>query len=217
MESPRLWLAHRNGLFSLIREVNGLANVEEALNLGKGVIIIGPHLGSWELVSLYCSANHTITSLYRPLRHGGLEELVINGRNRLGAKLVPTDAHGVRELARALKNNELIGIPPDQDPRDAGGLFAPFFGIKTNTITLASRLALKSGARQIFCVAERLSWGRGFKIHFEPIEIAEGADIEQHLRAINHKVETMVQRTPQQYQWSYKRFRTRPEGEKELY
>ena len=220
MESPRLWLTSRNKLLTVVNNVSGLDSLEQALHHGKGVIIVGPHLGSWELVSLYCSAHYPMTSLYRPLRQRGLEDIVVSGRKRLGAKLVPTDASGVRKLAQALKNNELIGIPPDQDPRDSGGIFAPFFGIEANTMTLASRLALKSDARQILCVAKRQSWGRGFSIHFQPIESADGAKddgVEQNITAINTGVETMVRQIPQQYQWGYKRFRSRPEGAPKIY
>ena len=217
-ESPHLWHTSREKLPALVSNVSGLEHIEEARHHGKGALLIIPHLGSWEMVGLYCSAHYPMTSLYRPLRQGGeLDELVISGRNHLGAKLVPTDAGGVRKLAQALRNNELVAILPDQDPRDSGGLFAPFFGIEANTMTLASRLALKSGARQILCVAKRRSWGRGFTLHFQPIEIAQGDGLEQNIATINSSIEAIVRHLPQQYQWTYKRFRTRPEGEPKIY
>lgn len=217
MESPRFWLTSREGALTQVSNVGGREHLDEGLSHNNGVIVIVPHLGSWELVGLYCSSLFPMTSLYRPPRQQGLEDILINGRTKLGAKLVPTDIKGVRQLARALKDNELVAILPDQDPRDSGGLFAPFFGIETNTMTLASRLGMKSGARLVICVAERLSWGRGFNIHFQPLEISSEAKIDEHVAAINQGVESFVRRIPQQYQWGYKRFRTRPDGEEEIY
>ncbi len=215
-ESPILWLAGRERTLALVREERGRELIDAARQQGKGVIIIGPHLGSWEMVSLYCSAHYPMTSLYRPLRQGSMEPQVLAGRTRFGARLVPTDARGVRALFKALADNELVGIPPDQDPREAGGVFAPFFNLQANTMTLLSRLALKSGAVPVLCVAERLSWGRGFRMHYQPLPF-EGQTLEEHVAAINRAVEALVRRFPEQYQWSYKRFRTRPEGEASLY
>ena len=217
MESPILWFSERKDLLKIVAHEFGSDVIKEALSHQKGVVIIVPHLGSWELVSLYCSTLHPTTSLYRPLRHGDLEDMVVKGRKHLGAKLAQTNANGVRALSRALRNNEFIAIPPDQDPRDNGGLFIPFFGIETNTITLASRLALKSGANLVVCIAERLAWGRGFAIHFQALDLTNISEIKAHVTAINQHVEASVRRMPQQYQWSYKRFRTRPEGDAEIY
>ena len=216
MESPIMWLSSRERTLSLVREEIGKEVMQAALAKGKGVIVVAPHLGSWELVSLYCSTHYPITSLYRPLRRPEVEPLVLKGRTRFGAELVPTDTKGVRSLFQALAANELVGIPPDQDPRDAGGVFVPFFGIQANTMTLVSRLAQKSGAEMVLAIAERLSWGRGFRMHYLPLQIEEES-MEGHVAAITRAVEAATGRFPAQYQWSYKRFRTRPEGEGAIY
>ncbi len=216
MESPIMWLSNRARTLSLVREVVGKEVMQAALAKGKGVIVVAPHLGSWELVSLYCSTQYPITSLYRPLRRPEVEPLVLKGRTRFGAELVPTDTKGVRSLFQALAANELVGIPPDQDPRDSGGVFVPFFGIQANTMTLVSRLAQKSGAAMVLAIAERLSWGRGFRMHYLPLEIEEES-MESHVAAITRAVEAAIGRFPAQYQWSYKRLRTRPEGEGAIY
>jgi len=217
LESPLLWLSDRERPLSLVREVIGKEVLEAALAKGKGVLVVIPHLGSWELVGLYCSSSYPMTSLYRPLRKSVLEPLVLEGRTRYGAKLVPTNTRGVRARFQALAAKELVGILPDQDPRDSGGVFAPFFGIQANTMTLASRLAQKSGAAMVLGIAERLSWGRGFRMHYLPLDIEEGKALEEHVAAINRAVEQAIRCFPQQYQWSYKRFRTRPEGEGAVY
>jgi KDO2-lipid IV(A) lauroyltransferase len=85
-------------------------------------------------------------------------------------------------------------------------------------MTLLPRLAHKSGAAMLYCFAERLSWGRGFRLHFLPAPAAiAGDDVTAAATALNEGVEECVRIAPAQYQWAYKRFRTRPEGEPSLY
>jgi KDO2-lipid IV(A) lauroyltransferase len=214
-ETPIIWFSSPQRFNRLVVESVG---EEQLAAIGHGALIVGPHLGSWEMVSLYCSAHYPMTSLYRPLRQPRLERPVRSARERFGAQLVPTDAKGIRALFAALKAGGLVGIPPDQDPRDSGGEFAPFFGLQANTMTLLPRLVSKSGARPLLTVAERLPWGRGFRLHFiaMPQEVGSG-DAAVAVRAINESVEQAVRRWPAQYQWIYKRFRSRPPGEEPFY
>jgi KDO2-lipid IV(A) lauroyltransferase len=159
-----------------------------------------------------------MTSLYRPPRQAYLGKLIRQGRERAGASLVPTDAGGVRALYKALGRGELIAILPDQDPDRAAGVFAPFFGVQANTMTLLSRLASKSDATVLMAYAERLANGEGYHLHFENTEDAL-ADTDTLLATtqLNHAVEQCALQHPAQYQWAYKRFKTRPEGEGRFY
>lgn len=217
LETPLLWFASRERLLGLIREVRGEAVLERARTAG-GVVMVTPHLGSWELGGLYLSLRHGITSLYRPPRRAALEATIRTARERLGARLVPTDAGGIRKLYQALVRGELIGILPDQDPRAQGGAFAPFFGVPANTMTLLPRLAHKGRAPVVFGFAERLPWGGGFRVHYLPAPTGiDSDDPAIAAAALNRGVEQCVRLAPAQYQWSYKRFRTRPPGEPPLY
>lgn len=147
-----------------------------------------------------------------------LDTTVRQARERFGATLVPTTTQGVRGLYQALRDGELVAILPDQDPRDGSGVFAPFFGVQAYTMTLLARLAKKSGAPILFCYAEWLPKGEGFHLHFIPAEWdATQCDIETNTQRINAGVEQCIKQCPTQYQWGYKRFRTRPEGEESLY
>ncbi|ALP54336.1 hypothetical protein Tel_14935 [Candidatus Tenderia electrophaga] len=217
-ESGRLWLGNQQRFAELVATVHGGQHLQHALAQSKGVILAIPHLGNWEVIGLYCSSHYPMTSLYRPPRQAALDALIRRAREHFGAKLVPTTAKGVRALYQALAHNEVVAILPDQDPRDSGGQFAPFFGIQANTMTLLSRLAGKSGATVLCCYAERLPRARGFAIHFAPAPDALYAkDLETSLTALNQMVEQAVRRLPTQYQWGYKRFRTRPAGEADIY
>jgi KDO2-lipid IV(A) lauroyltransferase len=217
MEVPLIWCGSRERVMGLVKEKSGEEAVRAAMSSGQGMIAVSPHIGCWEMSGLYLSNHYDITSMYRPPRYHSLSTLMREGRERLGAHLVPTDASGIKLLMQALKQGKMIGVLPDQDPRDTGGVFAPFFGIPANTMTLLPKFAQKSGAAVIYAFAERLSWGRGFHLHFISAPGVNERDMEQSATAVNGAVETCIRIAPAQYQWSYKRFRTRPEGDDSLY
>lgn len=217
-ELPRLWTASQDGLLSLIKRVEGLHHVENAMQSGKGIICLTPHLGAWEIMGLYMSIKYPMTTLYRPPTLVSLEEIMVAGRTRFGVNLVPTDVQGVRGLLKALKKGEMLGILPDQDPGASGGEFAPFFGIQANTITLVSRLVKKTDAATIVCFAERLPKEQGYVLHIqEPLKGVGSMNMEESLTELNRGIEDYIRQYPEQYQWSYRRFKTRPKGEASFY
>jgi KDO2-lipid IV(A) lauroyltransferase len=139
-------------------------------------------------------------------------------RERFGATLVPADTAGVRALFKALRRGELLAILPDQEPRYGNGLFSPFFGIPAYTMTLLARLAQQTGAPIFITYAERLAGGAGFQLHFLPlVPCTAETPVEEIAAAVNAGIEACVRRLPHQYQWSYKRFKTRPAGEPRFY
>ncbi len=217
-EMGYLWLRPKAQCLKLIHRVSGKEHLISAMAQNRGAIIAAPHLGSWELIGLYCSESFPMTILYRPPRLHQLDEMVRTARQKNGAKLVPTTTKGVKSLYKALANGELIGILPDQDPGKNGGIFAPFFNIQTNTMQLLSRLAIKNHTPVIFCYAERMPKGKGFHLHFIPAS-QKTSDKEPNTAAthLNADIEKCIRQLPEQYQWSYKRFRSRPEGENKIY
>ena len=218
LESPLLFLGRASRILKLVCEVSGESLLKEALARGKGVIIVCPHLGNWEVVGLYISRHYPMTSMYRPQRHPGLDTMIKQGRERFGARLVPSNNQGMRELLRALQQGKVIGTLPDQNPGVGTGVFVPFFGIMTYTPVFAGRLANRTGARVVMVVAERLPRGRGFRIKFTPA--SEGLysdDSNMAAACMNRDIEAIIRATPAQYWWGYNRFRTRPEGEPAIY
>jgi len=218
LETGGLWLWPAKDILAKIQEVSGASSLKEAMADGKGVILAAPHLGAWEVAGLYCSRCGPLTTLYRPPRIQGLDSLMRDARERAGATLARTDAGGVRALYKALGRGELVAILPDQEPERTSGVFAPFFGIQANTMTLISRLAAKSGAAVFMVYAERLPKGKGYHLHIQKTDsaLAEGDEIQKATR-LNQAVEQCVLQNPAQYQWAYKRFKTRPEGEYRFY
>jgi len=218
LELGPLWLWPGQRVLALVRgSVAGEEALAATVRQQRGAILLTPHLGAWEMAGLYYSSRHPLTILYRPSRLG-LDELSVRGRGRVGGKVVATDARGVRALLTSLRNGEILGILPDQDPGEEGGVFAPFFGIAANTMTLVSRLALKTGVPVFLTWAERLPCGRGYALHLRALpEVTAAASLEVSAAALNQGVEAAVRSLPAQYLWVYKRFKTRPPGEAKLY
>jgi KDO2-lipid IV(A) lauroyltransferase len=214
LESPAIWFGPERRLRNWLHDPVAAARLRELAG-ENGTIVLCPHIGSWELAGMFCASVGRITSLYKPQK-GAIDALIVEGRSRLGANLVPTSGAGVKALLQALHAGEMIGVLPDQDPPRGSGVFAPLFGIPAHTTELVSKLAARTHASVCFCYAERLNWGRGFRFHVKPLgggiaDMAEGA------AALNRGIESVLTHLPEQYWWSYKRFRRRPEGERRIY
>ncbi len=217
-ETGPVWFWTGSRLQELVRKVSGEQYLAEGMARGTGVILAAPHLGCWEMIGVYCSMRYPMTTLYRPPRLQQLDSAMKKARNRFGGRLAPTDSRGVRQLYQALRRGEMVGILPDQEPAGGQGLFAPFFGVEANTMVLLSRLARQSGAMVLFTYAERLPRGNGYHIHFVPAPAGvDDADLQTAVAHINRGVEQCIRNLPEQYQWSYKRFRSRPPGEAPVY
>ena len=210
-ETGPMWKWEQEKIFKLIKNVQGEELITQAINNNQGVILALPHLGNWELLGLYSSAKYPTTSMYQKPKIPQLDTLIKKGRERFGAKLVPTDNQGIKAMLKALKNNELICILPDQEPNDGSGVFAPFFGIPAYSMTLISRLAAKTNAKVIMTYAQRLSHDQGYEIIFKELSDINKKSLEESVLYLNSKVEECVNNIPEQYQWSYKRFRRQPD------
>jgi KDO2-lipid IV(A) lauroyltransferase len=203
LETLGIWQKKEAELLPLIKQVHGWSIVKDALQLGKGVIFLTPHLGCFEITSIYYGSKHPITVLYRAPKMRWLMPLIQAGRARTGVSLAEANASGVRKLMQALKRNEAIGILPDQIPAAGEGEWADFFRSPAYTMTLASKLAEKTGATVIMAYGERLAKGAGYNIHLTKIEsIATPA-------LLNRAIEQQIEQKPSQYLWRYNRHKQR--------
>ena len=210
-----VWLRPYEQVVKLVRGTRGWEHIDAARAAGKGIILIGPHVGCFEIINLYYAARHPFTAMYKPPRKKILAGLMLAGRQRGQATLVPTDLSGVRAQLAALKRHEAIGILPDQVASSGDGVWAPFLGRPAYTPTLVASLQRKTGAAAFFVAAERLSWGRGYLIHVYPAAPLP-EDKVAAATAINQGVEDIVRRFPSQYLWSYNRHK-RPGGAPDPY
>ncbi len=199
-ELPWLWTRPVSAVLSRVQVIEGEACYRAALAAENGLIIAAPHLGAWEALNLFLSAQAPLSVLYRPPKSRLVENLINAGRARLGATPVPADASGVRALLRTLKAGGCAGILPDQVPRAGEGEWAPFFGHAALTMTLLPKLAQRTGATVLFAWAERLPLGAGYGVRF-----FDFGPITDTI-ALNRAVERLARSCPEQYQWTYKRF-----------
>lgn len=216
-ETCRLWTRPQSENLALIREVEGEALLREALAAGRGLIVAAPHLGNWELLNQYLAAQAPISIVYRPPRQRFIEVLLRRVRQHPGVTQVRAEAAGVRQLFRDLKAGGMLGILPDQQPKQGEGEHAFFFGLPALTMSLVSRLLERTDAALLFAFAERLPDAQGFRIVFLPAPAGVGGSGRGALEALNLGVENCVRRALPQYQWGYKRFSMQPHGRHSVY
>jgi KDO2-lipid IV(A) lauroyltransferase len=207
-EMGHVWLRPWDGLRAHL-EIRGEDRVRSALRDGRGVLVLVPHLGNWEVVGLHLASLGPTVSLYRPPRLAAMNTVMLRARQRTGAALVPADRAGVGALLRSLRAGGIAGILPDQVPPDgAAGCNAPFMGVPCFTGALANRLLRRSGALAVTAHARRVEGG--FILHYrEANEEIAAEELPRALAALNREVESCLRDCPEQYQWEYKRFRTR--------
>ncbi len=208
MELPWVWRRHFETVVASVRQCHGWEHFEAARLQGKGVIVLTPHIGCFEVIGLYVAARVPMTCMYRPPRYRSLDTLMHQGRERGQMKLAPTDLGGVRQLLKALKRGEVIGVLPDQVPGNGEGEWVPFFGRPAYTMTLIGRLIESSGAAVVMCRSERLPRGEGYTLHFFPIHFDTSASMPVQM---NRVLEAVVRDHPEQYLWSYNRYKV-PRG-----
>ena len=205
-----VWLRPEQKVLRLMKGCHGWEHVEAAHRRGKGLIFLTPHMGCFEITSLYYAARHPITVLYRPPRLSWLQPLMEAGRRRGQVTLAPTDVGGVRALFKALRRGEAIGILPDQVPGQGEGVWVDFLGRPAYTMTLAPRLARSTGAAIVFAFAERLPYGAGYELWLEPLAEDLPEDLAAAAEVINRAVEDLIHKKPAQYLWSYNRYKVPP-------
>lgn len=208
MEIPLMWEWPVQNCLDLIREIEGEHLVEEVMAKGKGLVLLAPHLGNWELTGLYFSSRYKMAALYSPPHIREFEDYMIRVRGRIGSELVRGDRRGLARLITLLREGGVAGILPDQSPRAKGVAHAPFFGLNVRTMTLVSKLLQKSGATPLMVFSERLKEGKGFKLVIRKCEPdLDAQDPVIATSALNLSIEHCVREIPEQYQWEYKRFR----------
>lgn len=206
LELIPVWFRPQAEAAALIREAPADGVIEQALAVGKGVIFVTPHLGCFEVAAQYYTHRYgPMTALFSPPKKNLMSLLISAGRGKPRLKLAEPNMRGIRSLYRALKNGEAVGILPDQTPGRGEGEWAEFFGRPAYTMTLVQRLAESTGAQIVLAYAERLPDGAGYRGCAEAMPPRqEGETATRHL---NRALESLIRRCPEQYLWSYNRYK----------
>ncbi len=214
-ELPWLWLHPPGEDLAAHVGWQGEAVLRNAHAQGRGVVIMTPHLGCFEVAAqayaqMLAPALAPITVLYRPARQAWLRALVENARARPGLATAPASLAGVRQMLRALRRGEVVGLLPDQVPPEGLGVWAPFFDRPAYTMTLAARLVLQTGAVPLLAWGERLPRGAGFTVHVRAFDETLPADPRaqaESAAAVNRAMQRLIAQCPQQYLWGYHRYK----------
>ena len=216
VESIKCWGMPPEYNLALLKNIYGEQHFTEALANKKGVIVVIAHFGCWELLNAWLNLYSAPMIMYKPNKNKGIDRFMLEARQRLNATLVPTDENGVRSIFKHLKQGGLTVILPDHLPKESGGIYSPFFGQKTLSTTLVSKLASKTQCNIIglSCIRDEVS---GFNVHCSRLsDDILSKDLQTSVDSLNQNLEAMINIAPEQYLWSYKRFR-KVEGQENIY
>jgi Kdo2-lipid IVA lauroyltransferase/acyltransferase len=208
-ELPRIWCDPK-AIEKM--SVSGLESVQALARSGKPILFLTPHLGAFELSARKLSTYFPITVLYRPARQASFRRLMETLRPMPGLATAPANASGVRQLLRALRKGETVGMLPDQVPSQGDGVWADFFGKPAYTMTLPIRLAQATHAAVVWVLAVRTNkgWHLDLTVWHAANDLAQ-ISLEQGAQQMNQALMAQISRAPEQYLWAYNRYKT-PKG-----
>ena len=214
LEIGTIWLKPLWKVTSLITGTRNIELLSAALEDPRGLILITPHLGNWELLAYYFCRYRKVTAMYKPSGLPDVDKLIQDARARAGMELAPTSFRGVARVRKALKSGEITIILPDQQPELLeGGRFVPFFGVPALSMKLVPSLIKNTDARVLVVYVKRLPAGKGFEIVFhQPSPKVYSEDMDVAIAAVNHSMEKCIKEVPAQYHWEYPRFRRDENG-----
>jgi len=201
---------------------DGLENYLEGLRRGRGVIFMTAHFGAWELSSFaHAVYGYPLRFVVRPIDNTRVERLISTYRTRSGN--IPIERRSAaRDILKALRQNEAVGILFDQNTTRSEGVFAEFFGIPAATTPALALFALRTGAA---VVPGFLIWDASLRKHRlrldPPVQLIETGnldhDVLENTKIFNKILEAYIRAYPDQWLWIHRRWKTRPEGEASLY
>lgn len=204
-EIPKVWWRTESCLAKTFSPDEHI--VKQAIAENKGILYLTPHLGCFEITARHLTQYGPLTVMFRPSRSKLLDPIVDSARDMHNLHAVPANRKGVKEFVRALKRGEAVGMLPDQVPREGDGIWLPVFGRYALTMTLAARLAIQTGVSIILTAGERLPNGKGWRIHYLRLEEPLPNQADELAAKINQALETLIRRFPEQYIWSYNRYK----------
>ena len=157
-----LWIWHNPKKALSRADVRDWGPVDQAVQEGKGLVMLTPHLGGFEIIPRILANHFPATILYRPARQEWLNDLIEEQRAYPNMHFVPTNLQGVRKMVKALQEGEAIGILPDQVPSGGEGVWVPFFGRPAYTTPLPARLANRNNTPVVMFTAKRKGLGKGW-------------------------------------------------------
>jgi len=202
-----LWIWNHPEQALKLTEIHDWEIVEAAIAEGKGLIMLTPHLGGFEVIPRVLAEHFPATILYRPARQKWLDDIIVKGRKHPRMNFVPANLQGIRHVAKALQKGEAVGILPDQVPKDSEGIWAKFFGKYAYTITLPAKIASRNDVPTVMFTAIRKAKGAGWILQAKRMGEAFDPDPHRAAQQLNQLLEEAILQKPEQYLWAYNRFK----------
>jgi len=209
------WWASARRLDKLIT-VRNIEYLESCMERGENIILLAPHFTNLEILGIWLFTRYKMAAVYKPNRDKQVDDFIRQRRCRFKGKLYQHT--GIqKKLIKDLKRGVPLYYLPDQDS-GGWGVFAPFFGIPAATFGSLGRIAEMAQAEVIPCIATISESGRRIEILFDPpMQNFPAGNAVEDATSMNRVIEKLINVAPEQYFWSHKRFKTRPEGEKPFY
>ncbi|MBU0901212.1 MAG: lysophospholipid acyltransferase [Gammaproteobacteria bacterium] len=217
-ESACAWIWPAQKTLGLVREVEGIEVLQDALASGQGVVGITSHLGNWEVLNhFYCNQCKPII-FFRPPKLKAVDDLLRQQRVQMGNRVAPSTKEGILSVIKEVRKGGAVGIPADPEPSLSSGVFVPFLGTEALTSKFVAGMLSGGKARGVFLHALRLPDGSGFKVILEAApEEMYSTDTATAVAAMSTVIARYVRAYPSQYMWTMKRFKKRPPGEVKWY
>ena len=203
----------KSNLLNLFYQVEGLDLFKDSLKRGKGVLILVPHYGNFEILEVFMGAHYSFVALYNPPKVKSLDGVISNIRQRHGGSMYPIGSAGLRAIIKELRNGKISVVLPDQVPNlNSGAIEAKFFGNKIRYMSLVYKLLRSTSSEVLIAsVTRRLEQtALRYEICFEKLsDLVYSQDKTEHIKAVTDAIEAIVLRSPKQYQWEYKIFKNR--------
>ena len=215
LESGIAWWGTERRLRRTVR-VEG----EEHVQALQGARFIGlvPHFVGIELEGMRMTLDYRGAAVYVHQKDAYIDAFLKRRRERFPGTRMIARQEGVKAILRAFQNGQALQLSPDMDlgPRDA--VFVPFFGVTAATVTALPRIAKLTRSRVVPLVIRQLPGGRGYVARFYPAwENYPSASLEADTRRMNAFLEERIREMPEQYLWTHRRFKTRPDAEPGYY
>ncbi len=204
-----LWRGSREEVERLVR-IEGAGHLLDPAN--RPLILLAPHFVGLDAGGLRVNTLVRGVSIYAKQSNAAWDAQLLAGRRRFNdpVLIARRGAAELKDVLRAMKNGLPLYYLPDMDLGATNSIFVPFFGVPAATIPMVSRLARLIGARVVMAVTEMTA--DGYVLHLEaPWRGFPGDSVEADTERMNREIERWVLRLPDQYLWTHKRFKTRPE------
>lgn len=217
LERGLAWWASAERLRQLVR-IRGLEHLQALKAAGTPVILLTPHFVGLDMAGTRLSMEGDFVSVYARQKDKVFDYWLHHGRSRFNDQLLLARSDGVRATVKAMRAGRPFYYLPDLDYGRKESIFVPFFGVPAATITGLPRLARMGGAAVLSCVTRILPGGAGYEVELSPPwPDFPGDDVEADTLRMNAWLEGVIRTMPAQYYWVHRRFKTRPEGEPEIY